>query len=404
MKRTIYILFTFLSLNSFSQDSFKSKTIHTTYVSPDKLFEKPKEEEKKIETDTTISVDEIFVNSLPKTYENVSKEDMKKLAKELDSKIQILLEERKQLTKNHASKEVIESKDGVIKVLKKEKQIVDLSIEKNDLKVETKDLKIEKTKLKKYLIVSGIGISVLVLVIIVLSQRKTIKVQDKEIEKQLFDIKTKNTYLEHAARIIRHDMHSGINTYMPRGVSSLEKRLTLEDMTRLKIDGPIKMIKEGLSHTQRVYKSVYEFTNLVKQNIVISKEMLDIKEILTEHISNTAYKTQVEIMELGSLSVNKILFCNAIDNLIRNGLKYNNSDDKIVKVFLENDNIVVQDNGIGLSEEQFNKIINLTKKNDDIYNEEPGLGLNICIAILERHGFSITCEKNEIGTKMKIKI
>jgi signal transduction histidine kinase len=33
-----------------------------------------------------------------------------------------------------------------------------------------------------------------------------------------------------------------------------------------------------------------------------------------------------------------------------------------------------------------------------------GLGLNICIAILKEHGFSITCEKNEIGTKMKIKL
>jgi hypothetical protein len=33
-----------------------------------------------------------------------------------------------------------------------------------------------------------------------------------------------------------------------------------------------------------------------------------------------------------------------------------------------------------------------------------GLGLNICVAILEEHGFIIQCEKNEIGTKMKIKI
>jgi hypothetical protein len=26
------------------------------------------------------------------------------------------------------------------------------------------------------------------------------------------------------------------------------------------------------------------------------------------------------------------------------------------------------------------------------------------VAILEEHGFIITCEKNEVGTKMKIKI
>jgi len=30
--------------------------------------------------------------------------------------------------------------------------------------------------------------------------------------------------------------------------------------------------------------------------------------------------------------------------------------------------------------------------------------LNICVAILEEHGFKLTCEKIDEGTKMKIKI
>ena len=34
-----------------------------------------------------------------------------------------------------------------------------------------------------------------------------------------------------------------------------------------------------------------------------------------------------------------------------------------------------------------------------------GLGLNICIAILEEHGFTITCDKmNEGGTQLKINL
>ena len=41
----------------------------------------------------------------------------------------------------------------------------------------------------------------------------------------LEEAKHKNTYLEHAAKILRHDMHSGINTYIPRGIRSLERRL-----------------------------------------------------------------------------------------------------------------------------------------------------------------------------------
>ena len=42
------------------------------------------------------------------------------------------------------------------------------------------------------------------------------------------DLSAKNVYLEHAAKIIRHDMHSGINTYIPRGIKSLKRRLTEE--------------------------------------------------------------------------------------------------------------------------------------------------------------------------------
>ena len=89
-----------------------------------------------------------------------------------------------------------------------------------------------------------------------------IDITDKVLQSQ--EIERKNTYLEHAAKILRHDMHSGINTYMPRGVNSLERRLTQEDIVKLKIEAPIKMIKEGLKHSQKVYKGVYEFTNLVK--------------------------------------------------------------------------------------------------------------------------------------------
>ncbi len=92
-----------------------------------------------------------------------------------------------------------------------------------------------------------------------------------EIHKNIAEINKKNTYLEHAAKILRHDMHSGINTYIPRGISSLERRLKPEDIETLKLEAPLKMLKEGLKHTQKVYKGVYEFTNLVKEDDVYKK-------------------------------------------------------------------------------------------------------------------------------------
>ena len=221
--------------------------------------------------------------------------------------------------------------------------------------------------------------------------------QKREIEK-------KNTYLEHAAKILRHDMHSGINTYMPRGLSSLERRLSSDDISSLKIEAPIRMIKEGLKHSQKVYKGVYEFTNLVKKDVVLNKSECNLKTILNDYLSSTAYLSQVIIEDLPTIEVNEALFCTAVDNLIRNGLKYNDSDTKFVKIYSKENSIYIQDNGRGITQEDFDHLCKPYTRKEGQKESGTGLGLNICVAILEEHGFNITCEKNEIGTKMKIKI
>jgi PAS domain S-box-containing protein len=226
---------------------------------------------------------------------------------------------------------------------------------------------------------------------------KTIE-QKKELEK-------KNTYLEHASKILRHDMHSGINTYIPRGISSLERRLTEDNIKDLKIEAPIKMIKEGLSHTQKVYKGVFEFTNLVRPNATLNKNECDLSEILDSYLKSTAYRSQVIIEKLGKEMVNEALFCTAVDNLIRNGLKYNDSSTKFVKLYRKNNILYVEDNGRGLSSEDFKNLSEPYVRKENQEEDGTGLGLNICIAILEEHGYSIECNKlPEIGTQMKINI
>jgi len=126
------------------------------------------------------------------------------------------------------------------------------------------------------------------------------------------DVNKKNSYLEHAAKILRHDMHSGINTYIPRGLSSLKRRLSEEQIKDLKIDAPLRMIEEGLTHTQKVYKGVKEFTNLVKADAQLEKNEFDLREILISYLSSTSYEKQVVIEELPIIEVNESLFCTAV--------------------------------------------------------------------------------------------
>jgi K+-sensing histidine kinase KdpD len=216
--------------------------------------------------------------------------------------------------------------------------------------------------------------------------------------KLLKSLDKKNTYLEHAAKILRHDMHSGIKTYIPRGISSLERRLSEEDVKNLKLAAPLKMLKEGLSHTQKVYNGVYEFTNLVKKDAKLDKELCDIKGILTEYLKSTSYKSQVQLMDnLPKIRVNSPLFCTAVDNLIRNGLKYNDSDTKLVKIYKDKNFICVEDNGRGMSQSDFKNLSKPYVRKKGQKEQGTGLGLNICTSILHEHGFRVSVEKLEGG-------
>ena len=384
--------------------------IVTTWIPPEP---EPVDETKLSESDlASIAEDLQFLTDLPKSYTDLPKEDLKNVLVQIDNKINKLTAERDLLLAQAIrNEELIKSKENTITSLSKEKNIIGLTLETDDLMDENGNLMTEKTDLekqretlKKYLY-GALGVVILfVLILAVVLQRKRIQVQDVEIEQQISDITKKNSYLEHAARIIRHDMHSGINTYMPRGITSLEKRLTVEDIQRLKIEGALKMVKEGLNHTQKVYKSVYEFTNLVKQNVVLNKSIVDAKDLIWKYISPNSYSSQVEIFDLGDMEVNETLFCNAVENLIKNGLSYNDSEVKKVKIYNEEEYLIVEDNGKGFSQKQLEKHLTKYSKKADVTGEEKGLGLNICVTILEEHGFKLCCEKIEGGTKMKIKI
>lgn len=219
----------------------------------------------------------------------------------------------------------------------------------------------------------------------------------------------KNVFLEHAAKIIRHDMHSGINTYIPRGIKSLKRRLTDEQLKELRITAPLQLIEDGASHAQKVYKGVYEFTNLVKaDNKGLNKEEFCLIKSLMEYLRLTAYKSQVDLEKSPCYIVgNEPLLLTAIDNLIRNGLRYNDSKTKLVKIYQGYEeggkhSICIKDNGRGIDQDDFDYLSKPYVRKAGQLESGTGLGLNICVEIIEQHGFTMSCEKTGSGTLIKI--
>lgn len=103
------------------------------------------------------------------------------------------------------------------------------------------------------------------------------------------------------------------------------------------------------------------------------------------------------------------LLLSAITNLISNGIKYGKESGHVsvsASKLSDRTEIVVADNGVGISEEHIDKIWTRFYRVDDVRNDEygsSGLGLSMVKSIIKLHGGEITV-KSEIGKGTKFRI
>ena len=103
------------------------------------------------------------------------------------------------------------------------------------------------------------------------------------------------------------------------------------------------------------------------------------------------------------------LLLSAITNLISNGIKYGNESGHVsvsALKFGDRTEIVVADNGVGISEEHIDKIWTRFYRVDDVRNDEygsSGLGLAMVKSIIELHGGEITV-KSTLGQGTEFRI
>ena len=105
-----------------------------------------------------------------------------------------------------------------------------------------------------------------------------------------------------------------------------------------------------------------------------------------------------------NVMLNVELFRRAVDNLLENAIKYNPRGTE-VKVSLKNSEdekwaeLIVSDNGVGISEEAADKIFTPFYRSDPESAERPGSGLGLAIVkrIAEMHGGNVYYENDETG-------
>lgn len=115
--------------------------------------------------------------------------------------------------------------------------------------------------------------------------------------------------------------------------------------------------------------------------------------------------------QIPSLSVDEVYLANAIGRIIENAIKFSKSASEWVRVMANvTDDAVrisVQDQGIGIPEEEIGSLFNVFHQIDRAKYEQQGIGsgLSICQRIVTIHGGSVNVEsEHDVGTVITIEL
>ena len=147
-----------------------------------------------------------------------------------------------------------------------------------------------------------------------------------------------------------------------------------------------------------------------------NKEKVDLNVLADVAVdSMKEFAAQKEILLFSNVpegivvDADEALLLSAITNLISNGIKYGKESGRVLvsaSKLGDRTEIVVSDNGVGISEEHIDKIWTRFYRVDDVRNDEygsNGLGLSMVKSIIELHGGEITV-KSELGIGTEFRI
>lgn len=254
-----------------------------------------------------------------------------------------------------------------------------------------------------------------VLLALLISSIKRIKKQNIEINEQTDtllnineDLKQSNDELERFAYITSHDLKTPM-LIIVQFTKLLAEQLTSNNEPIVK--DCLEHIEKGGHRMVRLIDGVLEYSKTSNENT--NMEVIDLGYLfseITELTLDNSKKTYLNI-DYSSLPMIKWNYTRILllfKNMIENGLKYNQSESPSVKVYgQQNDNsysVHIEDNGIGIKEEYFDKIFVMFNRlhNQRAYTGS-GLGLATCKKIVDNFGGEILIESTvNKGTKFEI--
>lgn len=206
-----------------------------------------------------------------------------------------------------------------------------------------------------------------------------------------------NDQLERYAFVASHDLKSPI-----RSIKSFL------DLAKIKLkQGDIKKVEEYFSfmsksatHMSNLVNDLLEFSRLDNQKVLFEKT--DLNKLLSTAIELLRAEDNVISDILPHTIVNPVQFQIIFQNLIQNGIKYNESDHPKVEIqyVQKNDKHVLSfsDNGLGIESKYKDEIFQMFSRLHTANKYEgTGLGLSICNKIMTQHQGRIILKESAHG-------
>ncbi len=225
------------------------------------------------------------------------------------------------------------------------------------------------------------------------NEYKQVELLSKEQEEQIQKISKESQHFAYAAS---HDLQEPL-----RMITSYLQIVSNRYKDKLDSEGVefIGIALDGSTRMKNLINGLLEFSRL---NNLIDFKKMNTNAVLSSVLENLNFyikesNAEIKSDDLPDLIADPNLIAKLFQHLISNAIKFKNNDPLRIKIFVDKTDSAyrfgVQDNGIGIQKEYFDKIFVIFQRLHS-KNKYPGtgIGLAVCKKIVEQHGGTMWVE------------
>lgn len=232
-------------------------------------------------------------------------------------------------------------------------------------------------------------------------ENKLLREQKEKIEKYAHQLEINNRELSQFAHVVSHDLKEP-----NRMVSSYLNLLKRKSYDKLSAEEKefFDYAYNGSLRMSEVLTDLMALSNIQNET---SEVEIDLNEIIQKVLSNLdvfikSNHAKIEIEKMPMIKANNTHMIQLFQNLISNAIKYNESENPVVKITYKKSKneheFSVEDNGIGIAEEFREKVFEVFQR---LHSREKysgtGIGLTICQKIVFQMKGRIWVENSDLG-------